>query len=150
MANSTQYAKTLATPSVKLVTTELTGKIRIAYADFTFASTAVGSVNMFKIPNNARLISGRVYGAGIGTSVTLSVGFAAHTTSAGVAVAVNTAKYFALAAANGVVDSDILATVALGENSLVDTNSDGLIVTATTAAAAATGLISVKMLYAFD
>ena len=149
MANSTQYTKALA-GSPKLDTNELTGKIRVAYADFTFDGASAGTVNMFKLPNGARLISGRLFGAGIGTNVTLSVGFAAHTSLSGVVVNANTAAYKALTAANGVVNTDILATVALGEDSIVDTNSDGLVVTATTAVATATGKISVKILYAFD
>tara|TARA_B100000780_G_scaffold244633_1_gene188321 strand:- start:1225 stop:1674 length:450 start_codon:yes stop_codon:yes gene_type:complete len=149
MANSTQYTKALAGVT-KLDTNEDGGKIRIAYGDFTFANTAVGSVNMFKLPNGARLISGRVHGAGIGSNVTLSVGYAAYVKPDGTAVNAATAGYKALAAANGVVDVDILATVALGEDSVVDTTTEGLVVTATTAAAAATGKISVKILYSYN
>jgi len=41
MANSTQYTKALA-GSPKLDTNELTGKIRVAYADFTFDGASAG------------------------------------------------------------------------------------------------------------
>ena len=37
MANSTQYAKTIAASPSKISTTELHGRVRIAYADFTAA-----------------------------------------------------------------------------------------------------------------
>jgi len=66
MSNSTQYAKTL-TGVPKLDTNEYYGRARIAFADFTFASTAAGSVNMFTIPNGARIISGRLHHAALGS-----------------------------------------------------------------------------------
>jgi len=53
MANSTQYTKTLNTPSEKLDTNELHGRVRVAFADFT-AEGAEETINMFKIPNGAR------------------------------------------------------------------------------------------------
>ena len=56
MANSVQYAKTVDTPSVKLDTTELHGRVRVAYADFTSAS-AQETINMFKLPDGARIIA---------------------------------------------------------------------------------------------
>ena len=40
MANSVQYAKTQDTPSVKISTTELHGRVRVAYADFTAACSS--------------------------------------------------------------------------------------------------------------
>ena len=46
MANSVQYAKTQDTPSVKLDTNELHGRVRVAYADFT-ADAAQETINMF-------------------------------------------------------------------------------------------------------
>ena len=59
MANSTQYTKTLNTPSEKLDTNELHGRVRVAYADFT-ADAAQETINMFKLPDGARIIGGRV------------------------------------------------------------------------------------------
>ena len=88
MANSIQYAKTVAaSPSVKISTNELAGRVRVAYADFTEAG-AQQSINMFKLPNGARIIGGRVRShVALGTSTTLSVGHAAYVNADETAVA---------------------------------------------------------------
>ena len=148
MANSTQYAKTLDTPSVKLDTNELHGRVRVAYADFT-AATAQETINMFKLPNGARIIGGRVNHAALGSSTTLSIGHAAYDNAAGTTVAADVDEYKAAAASTSVSAFNIAATTALGENSVVDA-PDGLVVTATTAGGDATGLIEVQMTYVLD
>ena len=148
MANSTQYAKTLDTPSVKLDTNELHGRVRVAYADFT-AAGAQETISMFKLPNGARIIGGRVNHAALGSSTTLSIGHAAYDNAAGTTVAADVDEYKAAAASTSVSAFNIAATTALGENSVVDA-PDGLIVTATTAGANATGLITVQMTYVLD
>jgi hypothetical protein len=148
MANSTQYAKTLDTPSVKLDTNELHGRVRVAYADFT-AAGAQETISMFKLPNGARIIGGRVNHAALGSSTTLSIGHAAYDNAAGTTVAADVDEYKAAAASTSVSAFNIAATTALGENSVVDA-PDGLVVTATTAGANATGLIEVQMTYVLD
>ena len=148
MANSTQYAKTLDTPSVKLDTNELHGRVRVAYADFT-AAGAQETINMFKLPDGARIIGGRVNHAALGSSTTLSIGHAAYDNAAGTTVAADVDEYKAAAASTSLTSFNIAATTALGENSVVDA-PDGLIVTATTAGANATGLITVQMTYVLD
>ena len=148
MANSTQYAKTVDTPSVKISTTELHGRVRVAYADFT-AAGAQETINMFKLPDGARIIGGRVNHAALGSSTTLSIGHAAYDNAAGTTVAADVDEYKAAAASTSVSAFNIAATTALGENSVVDA-PDGLIVTATTAGANATGLITVQMTYVLD
>ena len=148
MANSVQFAKTLDTPSVKLDTNELHGRVRVAYADFT-AATAQETISMFKLPNGARIIGGRVNHAALGSSTTLSVGHAAYDNAAGTTVAADVDEYKAAAASTSVTAFNIAATKALGENSVVDA-PDGLVVTATTAGANATGLIEVQMTYVLD
>jgi hypothetical protein len=148
MANSVQFAKTLDTPSVKLDTNELHGRVRIAYADFT-AAGAQETISMFKLPNGARIIGGRVNHAALGSSTTLSVGHAAYDNAAGTTVAADVDEYKAAAASTSVTAFNIAATKALGENSVVDA-PDGLIVTATTAGGNATGLITVQMTYVLD
>ena len=148
MANSVQYAKTLDTPSVKLDTNELHGRVRVAYADFT-AATAQETINMFKLPNGARIIGGRLNHAALGCSTTVSVGHAAYDNAAGTTVAADVDEYKAAAASTSVSAADIARTTALGENSVVDA-PDGLIVTATTAGGNATGLITVQMTYVLD
>ena len=148
MANSVQYAKTVDTPSVKLDTTELHGRVRVAYADFT-AAGAQETINMFKLPDGARIIGGRLNHAALGSSTTLSVGHAAYVNAAGTTVALDVDEYKAAAASTSLTSFNIANTTALGENSVVDA-PDGLIVTATTAGANATGLITVQMTYVLD
>tara|TARA_R100001480_G_C4594871_1_gene162132 strand:+ start:26 stop:472 length:447 start_codon:yes stop_codon:yes gene_type:complete len=148
MANSVQYAKTVDTPSVKISTTELHGRVRVAYADFT-ASAAQETINMFKLPDGARIIGGRVNHANLGSSTTLSIGHAAYVNAAGTTVAADVDEYKAAAASTSLTSFNIATTTALGENSVVDA-PDGLVVTATTAGADATGFISVQMTYVLD
>ena len=148
MANSVQYAKTVDTPSVKISTTELHGRVRVAYADFT-ADAAQETINMFKLPDGARIIGGRVNHAALGSSTTLSIGHAAYVNAAGTTVALDVDEYKAAAASTSLTSFNIANTTALGENSVVDA-PDGLIVTATTAGANATGLITVQMTYVLD
>jgi len=148
MANSTQYAKTVAASPSKISTTELHGRVRVAYADFT-ADAAQETINMFKLPDGARIIGGRLNHAALGNSTTVSVGHAAYTKADGTAVALDVDEYKAAASSASATGSAIAATTALGENSLVDA-PDGLIVTATTSGADATGLITVQMTYVLD
>ena len=148
MANSTQYTKTLNTPSEKLNTNELHGRVRVAYADFT-ADAAQETISMFKLPDGARIIGGRVNHANLGTSTTLSIGHAAYVNAAGTTVALDVDEYKAAAASTSVSAFNIAATTVLGENSIVD-SPDGLIVTATTAGGDATGKIEVQMTYVLD
>ena len=148
MANSTQYAKTVAASPSKISTTELHGRVRVAYADFT-ASAAQETINMFKLPDGARIIGGRLNHAALGSSTTVSVGHAAYTQADGTVVALDVDEYKAAASSASATGSAVASTTALGENSLVDA-PDGLIVTATTAGANATGLITVQMTYVLD
>ena len=148
MANSTQYAKTVSTPSEKLDTNELHGRVRVAYADFT-AAGAQETINLFKLPNGARIIGGRVNHANLGTSTTLSVGHAVYVNAAGTTVVADVDEYNAAAATTSVAARNIATTTALGENSVVDA-PDGLVITATTAGGDATGAITVSMTYVLD
>ena len=142
MADSTQYAKTVAASPSKISTTELAGRVRIAYADFT-AAGAQETINMFKLPNGARIIGGRVNHVALGTSSTLSIGHAAYVKADETAVAADVDEYKAAASSNSVTSFNIANTTLLGENSVVD-SPDGLIVTATTAGGNATGKLEVR------
>jgi hypothetical protein len=148
MANSTQYAKSVAASPSKISTTELQGRVRVAYADFTSAA-AQETINMFKLPDGARIIGGRLNHAALGSSTTVSVGHAAYTQADGTVVALDVDEYKAAASSASATGSAVASTTALGENSLVDA-PDGLIITATTAGANATGLITVQMTYVLD
>ena len=117
-------------PSEKIDTTELAGRIRVAHAEYEAASLASGDViQMFNLPNGARIVSGRLAHDALGSSTTLSVGYAAHTNAAGTAVSASAAAYKAAASSASASAANVANTIALGENSVVDANKDGLPVT---------------------
>jgi hypothetical protein len=125
MANSIQYAKTQSTPSVKLNTNELAGRVRVAFAEYE-ADAEQSTITMFTIPNGARLLSATVSHDALAASTTLSVGNAAYTDADGTAVALDVDAYKAAAASTTATSSDALVTMALGKNAVVDANEDGL------------------------
>ena len=138
-------------PSQKIDTTELAGRVRVAHAEYEAASLASGDViQMFNLPNGARIISGRLAHDALGSSTTLSVGYAAHTNAAGTAVSLSAAAYKAAAASTSATAVNAANTIALGENSVVDANKDGLPVSVTMGGAAGTGTIQLTMMYVLD
>tara|TARA_R100000541_G_scaffold24799_1_gene34470 strand:+ start:875 stop:1324 length:450 start_codon:yes stop_codon:yes gene_type:complete len=149
MANSIQYAKTVSTPSVKLATNELTGRVRVAFAEYE-ASAEQGTINMFVLPTGARIVRSRNAHDALGGSTTLSVGHAAYVTAAGVAVVADVDEYLAATASTGAVGHDVANTIALGENSVTDANEDGVTITATMAGGNCTGTIQLSMFYVLD
>ena len=149
MANSIQYAKTVSTPSVKLATNELTGRVRVAFAEYE-ASAEQGTINMFVLPTGARIVRSRQAHDALGSSTTLSVGHAAYVTAAGVAVAADVDEYLAATASTGAVGHDVANTIALGENSVIDANEDGVTITVTMAGGNCTGTIQLSMFYVLD
>ena len=149
MANSIQYAKTQSTPSVKLNTNELAGRVRVAFAEYE-ADAEQSTITMFTIPNGARIVRSRLAHDALGGSTTLSVGHAAYVNADGDTVALDVDEYLAATASTGAVGHDVANTIALGENSVVDANEDGLPVTVTIAGADGTGTIQLQMLYVKD
>ena len=138
-------------PSQKIDTTELAGRVRVAHAEYEAASLASGDViQMFNLPNGARIISGRLAHDALSSSTTLSVGYAAHTNAAGTAVSLSAAAYKAAAASTSATAVNAANTIALGENSVVDANKDGLPVSVTMGGAAGTGTIQLTMMYVLD
>jgi hypothetical protein len=65
-------------------------------------------------------------------------------------VALDVDEYLAATASTGAVGHDVANTIALGENSVVDANEDGLPVTVTIAGANGTGTIQLQMFYVLD
>lgn len=148
---STQRTNSRATPAVMNKANEMSGRVRIAHGTYEASSLASGDViEMFTLPDGARLIEGSLAHDALGGSTTLSVGFAAHTNAAGTAVSAAPAAYKAAAASTGAQKVDILATLALLSGTETDTNADGVIVTATMGGAAGTGSIEVTIKYAVD
>ena len=149
MANSIQYAKIVDVPSVKLKTNELAGRVRIAFAEYE-ADTEQSTITMFTIPNGARLLSGSVSYDALGTSTTISVGYAAHTKADGTTEALDVDQYKAAAASTSAESVAVLNTIALDKNVVTDANEDGVPVTVTLAGANGTGTIQLQMFYVID
>jgi len=148
---STQRTNTRATPAVMNKANELGGRIRVAHGTYEASSLASGDViEMFILPDGARLLEGSLAHDAMGSSTTLSVGYAAHTNAAGTAVVAAAAAYKAAAASTSAQKVDILATLALGSGTETDTNEDGVAVTATMGGAAGTGSIEVTIKYVVD
>jgi hypothetical protein len=148
---STQRTNNRASPVVMNKANELGGRVRIAHGVYEAASLASGDViELFILPDGARLLEGSLAHDAMGSSTTLSVGYAAHTNAAGTAVSAAPAGYKAAAASTSAQKVDILATLALGSGTETDTNEDGVAVTATMGGAAGTGTIEVTIKYAVD
>jgi hypothetical protein len=138
-------------PSGFVQANELAGNVRVAYGTYEASSLASGDViEMFALPNGARILQGQLAHDALGASTTLSVGYAAHTNSAGTAVSASAAAYKAAAASTSAQIVDIAATLALLNGEEVDANEDGKVVTVTMGGAAGTGTIAVTMLYVID
>ncbi len=139
-----------STPATRVKPNEQAGRVRVAYALAEAASLAVGPIEMFNLPNGARILSGELVHDALGGSTTASVGHAAYNNAAGTVVALDVDEYKAAAASTGIVTVDIAATSALGRNSVVDADADGIPITVVIAGAAATGTIELTMLYVVD
>ena len=86
---------------------------------------------VFNLPNGSRIISGRLAHDALNSSTTLSVGYAAHTNAAGTSVSLSAAAYKAAGSSASATAANVANTIALGENSIVDANKDGLPVSVT-------------------
>ena len=138
-------------PSEKIDTTELAGRVRVAFAEYEAASLAINDViQMFNLPNGARIVSGRLAHDALNSSTQLSVGYAAHTNSAGSTVALDADAYKAAGSSASATAANVANTIALGENSVVDANKDGLPVSITLTGAVASGTIQLTMFYVVD
>ena len=138
-------------PSEMVKTNEQGGRIRVAHGVYEASSLASGDViEMFNIPNGARLLVGSLAHDALGASTTLSVGYAAHTDSSGSTVALDADAYKAAAASTSAQKVDVLATLALGSGTEVDADENGLPVTVTMGGAAGTGDIELTIKYVVD
>lgn len=136
-------------PTTAIKTIEQGGRIRIAYGSFT-AATEQSDIQMFNLPNGARILDGEVVHAALNSSTTLSVGHAAYVNSAGTAVAADVDEYKAAAASTSITTVGCALTAALGKNSIVDANEDGIPITVSLAGADGAGLIELTMYYVLD
>ena len=148
---STQRTNNRATPVAMNKANELGGRIRVAHGTFEASSLSAGDViEMFILPDGARMLEGSLAHDALGSSTTLSVGTAAHTNAAGTAVSASAAAFKAAAASTSAQKVDILATLALGSGTETDTDGNGVAVTVTLAGGAATGTIEVTIKYVVD
>ena len=147
---SAQRTNSRATPAVMNQANELSGRVRIAYGTYEASSLAGASViEMFILPDGARLVQGNLAYDALGSGTTLSVGYAAHTNAAGTAVSAAAAAYKAAAASTSAQKVDVLATIALGSGTETDANESGVAITVTNAGTA-TGTIELTIMYVVD
>ena len=149
MANSIQQAKIAATPSEKIKTNELAGRVRVAFAEYE-ASAEQSTIHMFSLPNGARILSGRLAHDALGSSTTLSVGHNEYLDSSESTVAADVDEFKAAASSASASSAAVATTIALGENSVVNANKDGIPVSVTLAGANGTGTIQLHMTYVID
>ena len=149
MANSIQQAKIASTPSEKVKTNELAGRVRVAFAEYE-ASAEQSTIHMFSLPNGARILSGRLAHDALGSSTTLAVGHNAYIDSSGSTVALDVDEFKAAASSASASSAAIATTIALGENSVVNADKDGIPVSVTLAGANGTGTIQLHMTYVID
>jgi len=149
MANSIQQAKIAATPSEKVKTNELAGRVRVAFAEYE-ASAEQSTIHMFSLPNGARILSGRLAHDALGSSTTLAVGHNEYIDSSGSTVAADADEFKAAASSASASSAAIATTIALGENSVVNADKDGIPVSVTLAGANGTGTIQLHMTYVVD
>ena len=148
---STQRTNSRATPAVMNKANEMSGRIRVAHGTYEASSLASGDViEMFIMPDGARLLEGSLAHDAMGSGTTLSVGYAAHTNAAGAAVNAAAAAYKAAAASTSAQKVDILATLALGSGTELDANEDGVPVTVTMGGGAGTGTVELTIKYVLD
>ena len=149
MANSIQQAKIASTPSEKVKTNELAGRVRVAFAEYE-ASAEQSTIHMFSLPNGARILGGRLAHDALGSSTTLAVGHNEYIDSSGSTVAADADEFKAAASSASASSAAIATTIALGENSVVNADKDGIPVSVTLAGANGTGTIQLHMTYVID
>lgn len=138
-------------PSDKIKPNEAGGRVRIAYALYEASSLSADDViEMFNLPNGARILEGTLTHDAMGSSTTLAVGHAAYKNADGTDVALDADEFFAAAASTSITTVAVAATSALGRNTVVDADGDGYPVTVTLAGAAGTGTVELQMLYVVD
>ena len=135
-------------PSDFVKANELGGEVRVARATYEASSLASGDViEMFTLPDGARILQGLLAHEALGSSPTLAVGFAAHTKADGTAVSASAAAYKAAAASTSAQTVSVAITLATLTGEEVDADENGKTVTVTMGGAAGTGSIAVTMLY---
>jgi len=139
------------TPKTKIKTNESAGRRRLAYGEYEAVAVGTGTViEMFNLPNGARVLSGELTYDALDTSSTLSVGHAGYNNAAGTAVVLDVDEFKAAAASTTAQSVAIAATIALSKNTVIDADDTGYPVTVVTGGATLTGTIQLAMEYVVD
>jgi len=139
------------TPSKDIKPNEHAGRVRVSYALYEASSLSSGDViEMFNLPNGARVLSGELVHDAMGSSTTLSVGHTAYNQADGTAVALDVDEWKAAAASTSITTVDIVATSALGKNVVVDADATGMPITVVMGGAAGTGTVELTMYWVLD
>lgn len=142
-------------PSEVVKANQIAGRMRVAYATYEASSLSAGDdIEMFALPNGARIVGGYLFNDALGASTTLSVGHAAYTDGSGSSVAADVDEYLAATSTSSAGRNDVAATLALGGNSEVDIDQaakdNEFVVTVSLAGASGTGTIELVMFYVVD
>lgn len=137
------------TPATRIKTNESNGRVRISYANYT-AAAEQSDIEMFNLPNGARILSMQLVHAALGAGTTLSVGHAAYNNADGTAVAADVDDFKAAAASTSIATVGAALTAALKLNTVVDADQDGLPVTVSLAGANGTGSIELTCQWVLD
>jgi hypothetical protein len=138
-------------PKLNVKPNEFHGRRRVAYGEYEASAIASGTViEMFNLPNGARILGGELTYDALDTSSTLSVGHAAYNNADGTAVALDVDEWKAAAASTTAQSVPVAATIALGKNGVVDADSTGIPVTVVTGGATLSGTIMLVMEYVVD
>jgi len=133
---STQLTNIRATPPVALAVSDHSGKLRIAYFDYTQAAggTANDIIHLVRLPaGRVRIIGGlsQIYHNLTTASATIDIGWAAHTDLDGVAVAADVDGLddgISTEAAGTIAVGTVAAVAALGGNKLLN-SQEGIDIT---------------------
>lgn len=134
---------------------QLAGNVRVARGVYEADALAQNDViEMFALPNGARIVDGYVYFDALGANTDISVGHAAYTNSAGSAVIADADEFLAATDTTSAGRAAVAATLALGANAEVDLDleeaNNEYVVTVTMLNAAGTGTIELVMFYVVD
>lgn len=136
-------------PPIMVKTIEHKGRVRSSYANYV-ASAEQSDIQMFNLPNGARILTMEVAHAALGGSTTLSVGHGAYTQADGTAVVADVDEFKAAAASTAIAVTGAALTEALGRYSVVDADDTGLPITVSLAGANGTGTISLQCTWVLD
>jgi hypothetical protein len=142
-------------PSEFVKANQLAGNLRVARAVYEASALAADDViEMFALPNGARIVEGFAYFDNLGANTDISVGHAEYVNSAGSTVAADPDEFLGETATTSAGRANVAATLALGANTEVDLDGEDAdneyVVTVTMLNAAGTGTIELVMFYVVD